>query len=74
LQPGERGADAEVDSFAEGEVTLSVACDVEALGILESPRVAIGGSVEQEHTLAGGDCVTSNCQRLRGRPSVELQR
>ncbi len=41
LQPSEGGADAEVQSFPEREVTIVVAVDVEPIRFVECLRVAI---------------------------------
>ena len=45
LEPGQRGAEAEVDPVAEGEVALVGAVDVEPVGVDERPVVAVGRRV-----------------------------
>ena len=53
LAPGEVGAEAEVRArAAEADVGVRVAADVEALGVVEHARVAVGGAVEQDDLVA----------------------
>ena len=53
LAAGQVGAEAEVRAgAAEADVRVRVAAHVEALGVVEHPRVAVGGAVEEDELVA----------------------
>ena len=52
LEPGERGAEAEVDAVAEREVLADLAVDVEAVGVGVAALVTVGGADEEQHRAA----------------------
>src|SRR5699024_7620108 len=55
LQAGQVHAEAEVLPDAETEVGVGVATNVEAVGVVEHRRVAVGRRVVRDHLVAGGD-------------------
>ncbi len=55
LQPGQVGAQATVHALAEGEVGDVVAPDVERIGVVVAPGVAVGGSEQHQDGATGGD-------------------
>ena len=48
LEPGEAGAEAEVEPEAEGQVLDVRAVDVEDVGVLVAAGVAVGGGQDQQ--------------------------
>src|SRR5262245_39506486 len=55
LGPGQRGPEAEVDAVAEREVVARAPPDVEAVGIVELPRVAVPAAEAGHDHRVGGD-------------------
>ena len=55
LEAGQRGAEAEVQAVAEGEVVVDPAADVEAVAVGELAVVAVARGVEEQHHAALGD-------------------
>jgi len=55
LQPGERGAEAEVDAVAERQVAMIVAAHIEAVGVGEHCLVAVGRAEQQQDERSGAD-------------------
>src|SRR6185312_13664266 len=53
LEAGQWGADAEVGSAAESQVTTRPTADVEPVGVLEVPFVAVGRGEHQQYRTAG---------------------
>src|SRR5580692_10252005 len=49
LEPGERGAEAEMDPVAEGLMTADVAVDVEAVAVGKVALVPVGRPVQHHH-------------------------
>src|SRR4051794_41031417 len=52
FQAGERGAEAEVDTVAEGDVRIRSPRNIEAAGVGELTRVAISGADDGKHERA----------------------
>src|ERR1019366_10321031 len=52
FERGEHLTRAGMDADAEADVPARVAADVEPVGILEPPRVAVGGAEQREHLAA----------------------
>src|SRR5262245_35702517 len=61
LDPGELGAEADVNARAEGDVTVRLAADVQPLGVVEDGGIAVGGCEAGKEHPAAAD-----------RPAVEL--
>ena len=69
LEARERGAQAEVDAAAEGQVLTDVAVDVEAVAVGVAPVVAVGRA-DQEHHDAALAAPSGRSARRRGRRSA----
>src|SRR5437763_15069420 len=70
LRARERGAEAVVrPAAAEARMTVGVARDVEAPGVLESRLVAVGRVVEEDHLLAALQALSVQLHRT-GRPAA----
>src|SRR5215213_7533845 len=54
FHPGERRAQAVVDAFAESEVSVVGAGDVQVVGVREAFRVVVGGREHDQHHLPSG--------------------
>jgi len=68
LDPGERGAEAEVDALPEAEMRAVRAVEIEAVGLDEAPLVAIGRAEHRDHHRAGRDRDAAELDRP-GRPA-----
>src|SRR3990170_4580502 len=53
LDPGEVHPDAEMNAPPEGDMAKTVAPDVERVGVVEAPFVAIGGALHHQHLRSG---------------------
>src|SRR5271165_4428130 len=76
FHPGQRRAQATVNSVAQAEVLCLglVALDVEGVGVGEGIRVAVRGGLHQEHRLTGGNRATAGVCLFQGPADVVLNR
>src|SRR5690606_17295625 len=65
LQPGQVGAQTEVQPLAEGEMRAALTVDVEGVRVVVAARIPVGGPEQQEHRAAG---------RHRGAVALEVAR
>src|SRR6185295_9863110 len=71
LASGQVGSEAEVRAAAaEGHVEVGLAPDVELLGIVERPGIAVGGGKEQGHPVTGLDGLPPELVVARRGPEV----
>ena len=56
----QRGTDAHVDAMPKTEMGARLAMNVETIAVDEAPVVAVGGTDEQHHDAARGNCLAAN--------------
>ena len=74
FEPGEVHADALMWAGAEGDVTVGVAGEVEAVRLLELSRIAVGSADAQRDPAFRGQRDAANVSRARADPVAELVR
>ena len=63
------GAEAEVPTMAKGQVIVRATSNIEAVRIVENPRIAVGRPVPQRHMIAGPDRLAVQFHIANRRPS-----
>ena len=74
FEPGQRRAEAVVDAVAEGEVLDVGPADVDAIGVGEARRVAVGRREQGDDALARLDLDVADERGLRGDAAGEVDR
>src|SRR6202012_220740 len=74
LQPRHRLSDAAVNAGAERHMSGRAAADIEAIGLVPAPRIAVGGSEEQQHLFAPAEPHAADVDRFGGGAEERLHR
>ena len=74
FEPGQRGAEAEMDAVAEGQVSLDGAIGDEAIRFIEGPVVAIGRPVDEEDDRPLWDLLAVAGDRMGGHSTLVVRR
>ena len=67
-------ADANVDAVAEGNMSQALAANIESIGLIPLPGVAIGGGQEKQNFLAFGYLDTLDLDTSRRQKAASDQR